>query len=115
MRISDWSSDVCSSDLCIGPHWLRPTLRCGRSTSSVDADVDSVPAQGEGQAFALRDEVDIDAARVLEPQLAGALVPDDNTVPGLPIGPVVVGETGEVGKFASSLEHLNTKAANHTA
>src|SRR3546814_18026868 len=98
MRISDWSSDVCSSDLCIGLHWLRPTLRYGRSTSSVDADVDSVPAQGEGQAFALRDEVDINAARVLEPQLAGALVTDDNAGPGLPVGPVERSDTRSVGK-----------------
>src|SRR3546814_11868464 len=27
MRISDWSSDVCSSDLCaVGPDYQRPTL-----------------------------------------------------------------------------------------
>src|SRR3546814_7816101 len=38
MRISDWSSDVCSSDLSIwtrspvrcSPPWNRPTLRKGR-------------------------------------------------------------------------------------
>src|SRR3546814_9448737 len=26
MRISDWSSDVCSSDLCRGTYWLKQTL-----------------------------------------------------------------------------------------
>src|SRR3546814_14700349 len=28
MRISDWSSDVCSSDLCIKTHWDQYALGC---------------------------------------------------------------------------------------
>src|SRR3546814_11627866 len=39
MRISDWSSDVCSSDLCLVP------VGCGQSL---------VPCLGETQAYKLR-------------------------------------------------------------
>src|SRR3546814_18386216 len=30
MRISDWSSDVCSSDLCLNFEHIRPPPACGR-------------------------------------------------------------------------------------
>src|SRR3546814_14038748 len=30
MRISDWSSDVCSSDLLTAPHWARQSDKRGR-------------------------------------------------------------------------------------
>src|SRR3546814_8914774 len=29
MRISDWSSDVCSSDLTVDPHWANAVLPMG--------------------------------------------------------------------------------------
>src|SRR3546814_10427880 len=58
MRISDWSSDVCSSDL---PFFLKPKKKNGASTSSArtdlggDADL-TLAALGEGQRHERDDE-----------------------------------------------------------
>src|SRR3546814_8356193 len=39
MRISDWSSDVCSSDLARGPSWgrLKPSVIAGNGYAAGDA------------------------------------------------------------------------------
>src|SRR3546814_9411159 len=46
MRISDWSSDVCSSDLVRERPRRRRTCVAGRSGSAIDAD----PLPGAGRA-----------------------------------------------------------------
>src|SRR3546814_16479037 len=58
MRISDWSSDVCSSDLAVGAHQVEP---CGIGVAPVDDDLVGVGAA----AFRVGYVLIIDAEKAL--------------------------------------------------
>src|SRR3546814_8541947 len=47
MRISDWSSDVCSSDLALSAAFLRSSSTCSRPRCNIDAPTsDQAPCPG---------------------------------------------------------------------
>src|SRR3546814_13805728 len=58
MRISDWSSDVCSSDLAVGAHQVEP---CGIGVAPVDDDLVGVGAA----AYRVGNVLIIDAEKAL--------------------------------------------------
>src|SRR3546814_10918943 len=71
MRISDWSSDVCSSDLV---ERVPPTMR---ETAHQPEDVEGVDAADAGDhVLAVRgEEVVLRARRTCRPHLGGLLAP----------------------------------------
>src|SRR3546814_1729963 len=62
MRISDWSSDVCSSDLAGLGRELRQDLLGDQPRVALDADAHLL-----GEADAVRVDVDLDDRRLLRP------------------------------------------------
>src|SRR3546814_8434585 len=90
MRISDWSSDVCSSD-------LEDVAGLGEVAELVSQHELGAQGRGAGEA---RVDVGLDAAEVLH----GAVVVDGDAVPGrrpgqevlLPGGEVLVGADDDV-------------------
>src|SRR3546814_15706898 len=72
MRISDWSSDVCSSDLCrlrFGVEALHPIERAGRVGKLADAVVE--------RALALADAAEIEPRRGETATLEGLVALED--------------------------------------
>src|SRR3546814_2525195 len=49
MRISDWSSDVCSSDLCSPAVKRRPLMRCEDLTDDLSAAADGSALLGRNE------------------------------------------------------------------
>src|SRR3546814_15815761 len=47
MRISDWSSDVCSSDLELSPEQSEDTAAAVTATAAEGGDVEKVPQEDE--------------------------------------------------------------------
>src|SRR3546814_15874074 len=82
MRISDWSSDVCSSDLVLSVETLTGVAR---NVLRPDLYADPQPSGDDAAAAGARDEIDL--ARAQEYALLAALLlrpPDAATLTRLP-------------------------------
>src|SRR3546814_5934886 len=62
MRISDWSSDVCSSDLLPDGQPLQSAFQ--RMRTAREQEALTIRAQGAKQAQIIRAEADADASRI---------------------------------------------------
>src|SRR3546814_2921961 len=86
MRISDWSSDVCSSDLIDDIAQLRrevfgPVLHVIRfPRAGLDALVDAINATGYGLTFGLHTRLDDTVAQVTGRVKAGNLYVNRNVI-----------------------------------
>src|SRR3546814_14613097 len=87
MRISDWSSDVCSSDLIAGQYSHNDGYRRNPETG--------IDTFGKVDAFGLRGTAALDLASNLELTVSGHYAKGDNVFPGRDLrGTRVPGDTG---------------------
>src|SRR3546814_12428425 len=94
MRISDWSSDVCSSDLCIGAEpqesdrRSRHVRRSGQNLGNRDRVEDQLGAEDPEHEAQIADAIDDErldrgglGARLLEPETAPQIARQPHAFP----------------------------------
>src|SRR3546814_12231715 len=99
MRISDWSSDVCSSDLCLisTTSGARPVSGFSKAKQSLD---DKIAERGKKQGLApLADWTVHDVRRSVAPHMARLGIPQEHIEPVL--GHVVKGVAGTYNNSSS--------------
>src|SRR3546814_6087932 len=100
MRISDWSSDVCSSDLAFGVQLhAEPAMAGGRCRPQIDDDVEDAAAGDADQlGFGVGGALEMQSAQRAAPPVPGdaALAePGAEAMPGEFLGAPAPGEEAD--------------------
>src|SRR3546814_1247790 len=106
MRISDWSSDVCSSDLLVEPYWLQ----CNRTARPGESDMDRPDYLAAGEPARL---IPVTADGNKELRAASILLATLSSV--RPFAQELLGSLGQrIGKRAR-LECYTERSEEHTS
>src|SRR3546814_19160030 len=83
MRISDWSSDVCSSDLCARCDWYRPPSPRARGRASQPASAATTTRTGVACRVRVLRELAPAPSTGAVPPGAWACLPEPDPTPGI--------------------------------